>query len=113
MARKSDNKRKVCMLVASGMKSEQIAQCMGISIDDLEGSYAIELRDGAALFLGDFMDMLDKAARTGNVTAMKLLDNRIWGAHLKPQQYVAKKEVAANVAAIIATESDWAAGLKQ
>lgn len=67
-------KAKVRLWIAGGMTKSGIAEALGIARDTLDKYFAFELLNGAQTELAGNLELLKKAARKGNVTAMKFLD---------------------------------------
>jgi hypothetical protein len=101
------SRRRVCMLVASGMGERGIANALKISRETMRKYYAEELMDGRDTFKAELMDMLDKAARQGNVSAMKHLDCRTSPLEALRRPGLGKKAEQAAAAEIAETQSDW------
>lgn len=70
---KPSDYRKVEEMVSGGMSIDAIAVAVGITKPTLYKHFAEELSQGAAKKRGELIDMLFKAARKGNVTAIKRL----------------------------------------
>ena len=64
------------MAVAAGVRQEVIAELLKIDPVTLRKYYWVELHIGKETIRDELREMLDKAARKGNVSAMKYLDGK-------------------------------------
>ena len=105
-------RQQVCMMVACDMNVRTIATAMNMPSAELKRLFAIELRDGAALFKGELMVMLRKSADQGNVAAMKQLERMARVTKPLPRR-PGKKEYKAQEAVQAMRASDWSVKLAQ
>lgn len=75
-------RRNVEQMVSVGDSQETIARAIGIAKDTLELHFAEELKTGYAKKRREVLDLLFKAAKKGNVTALRTLEamTRVAGA---------------------------------
>jgi predicted transcriptional regulator len=75
-------RRKVEELVSCGMSQDDVARAMGISTPTLVKHFEDELANGTAKKRAEIIGMLYKAAKGGNVTAQRKLEemSRVAGA---------------------------------
>ena len=67
-------REQVEMFLACGMSRDQIAAALEISLPTLDKTFAVELENGRARARARILSWLGKAARAGNVTAQKKLE---------------------------------------
>lgn len=84
-------KRKVMLAVAADVRQEAIAELLKIDPVTLRKYYWLELHIGKETVRDELREMLVKAARKGNVSAMKYLDAKA-NPDSVPKQYEGKKE---------------------
>jgi hypothetical protein len=100
-------RKRVSLLVATGMGERGIALALKCDRKTLCKYFADELHDGRDLFRSELLDMLDTAARAGNVTAMKHLDRRTSGETPNPGAFAGKKAQQAEAADHAISNSEW------
>ena len=101
---------KVRLLVGTGMSEREVALAMNIARDTLRDRYAYELHVGRASIKDELRVLLAKAARKGNVSAMKFL--YLIGDDIgAPKQYEGKKERQAEAAKVAGMGTEWEADL--
>ena len=105
-------KRKVMMAVAADVRQEAIAELLGIDPVTLRKYYWLELHIGKETIRDELREMLDKAARKGNVSAMKYLDGKA-DPDRQPNQYSGKKERQAEAAKVAGVGTEWEADLQR
>ncbi len=103
-------KRKVMLAVAHDVRQEAIAELLGIDPVTLRKYYWLELHIGKETIRDELREMLTKAARKGNVSAMKYLDAKA-NPDMVPKQYEGKKERQAAAAAVAGVGTEWEADL--
>lgn len=69
-------RERVKLLKADGWSNERIARNLGIARNTLELHFAGELSDGADLKSAEILTAMEKAAKSGNVSAGKWLHER-------------------------------------
>lgn len=120
------HRRRVEQYVCAGMSHDGIAKALGISDETLRKHFAAELETGSQRRRAEVIDMLFAAARKGNVTAQKKLEEmslRSVGeaefmADKKPEEAAAtkpakrgKKEEAQAQAQAVLQDDDWGADI--
>jgi hypothetical protein len=110
------NRNVVEQLLAVGEKQELIAATIGCSVVTLRAKFGEELKFGAARRRAEVLSMLYRAARTGNVAAIKRLDELMHlsaseGALPKPKP-LGKKAQAQLDAEMAGEGTSWADLLK-
>ena len=103
-------KRKVMLAVAADVRQEVIAALLHIDPVTLRKYYWVELHIGKETIRTEYRDMLDKAARKGNVSAMKYLEGKA-DPNAQPNQYSGKKERQAEAAKVAGVGTEWEADL--
>ena len=109
-------KRKVEQYVSAGMSQTDIARAIGCTEPTLQKHFAEELAIGAAKRRAECIDLLYRAARKGNVSAIKKLEEMTKVAALAEAQRnpkpevptkLGKKQQAAEAATVAGEGSDW------
>ena len=100
-------RKRVSLLVATGMGERGIALALKCDRKTLVKYFEGELHDGRDLFRSELLNMLDTAARAGNVTAMKHLDRRTSGETPNPGAFAGKKAQQADAAEAAMTGGEW------
>lgn len=106
----SKRKHKVMLLTATGMTHENIAHVLKIDPVTLRKYYWHELHVGLATIQTELREMLMKAARKGNVSAIKHLEGKSDPSAV-PKQYEGKKERQAEAAKVAGVGTEWEADL--
>lgn len=106
----SKRKHKVMLLTATGMSHEMIAAVLKIDPVTLRKYYWHELHVGKATIQDELRDLLMKAARKGNVSAIKHLEGKA-DPDAQPRQYEGKKERQAAAAQVAGVGTEWEADL--
>jgi hypothetical protein len=92
------------------MSEREVALVMNIARDTLRDRYAHELQVGRATIKDELREWLRKAARKGNVSAMKFL-YFIGDENAGPKQYEGKKERQTEAAKVAGVGTEWEADL--
>ncbi len=104
-------RKKVMLLVATGMGEREIAVALKMARDTLVHHFSHELMVGRATIRQEIREMLMKAAANGNVTAMKHLDGKTDLGQPAVKQYIGKKEHQAEAAKVAGVGTEWEADL--
>ncbi len=103
-------KHKVMLLAARGVRQEAIAVLMKIDPVTLRKYYGHELEVGKETIREEITDLMYKAARKGNVSAMKSLYDKTHPEEAH-KQYEGKKERQAEAAKVAGMGTEWEADL--
>lgn len=106
-------RQKVMLFKAAGMADDDIGRAIGCSDVTLRKHFAEELRTGRVKKLGENLLRLERAAKKGNVTAAKYLDQKMRlptddEFARQGEQPKGKKEERAEQARAAGQGSDWA-----
>jgi hypothetical protein len=104
-------RKRVCLLVAAGMSEPEVATALKMARETLRKYYADDLLNGRASFRRELLEMLETAARKGNVTAMKHLDLRTSGEPML-QPAAGKKVEQAKAARRAGMGTEWGEDLR-
>jgi len=104
------NRNLVAFLAAEGQAVHQIAAALGVSPETIRRHYSEEITDARALIQAKLVDMLMRAAQSGNVSAQKYLHGRLNGE--KTVGYVSKKRLAQIEAETAGQSTEWGDDLK-
>ena len=99
-------RKRVSMLVATGMGERGIALALKCSRETLRTHFADELQDGRDLYRAELLDLLQRAANKGSVSAMRHLDKRTSGETANPGGFAGGKK-AEQAKAAEAAMGEW------
>lgn len=99
------------LLVATGMSEAGIAAAIGVCRDTLRKYFADELLHGHSRIRRETMQLLRKAAKSGNVAAIKALaaEAAVVPSEAPKLEPLGKKETLAREAQTVPADTEWGA----